>query len=77
MKPHVRKRDGRWVVVRPGYGFNPTSAVEDFPTWKAAMLSLRSAPATSYPSVERGHHTLVSLNQARYPHRGTIRMEDT
>lgn len=74
MKPSIRKQDGRWLVTRPGYGFNPTPAVERFGSWKAAVASLRSAPGSAGASVDRGAHTLHSVNQRGWPQRGTIRM---
>ncbi len=77
MKPSIRKRDGRWVVTRPGYGFRPEARREAFGSWRAAVASLRSAPAAAGASAERGHYTLTSPGQAGWPRRGTIRMEDT
>lgn len=77
MKPSIRKQDGQWRVTRPSYGFNPVPTVEQFPTWKAAVASLRTAPASAGASTERGFYTLVQYNYAWWPHRGTIRTEDT
>lgn len=74
MKPSIRKQDGRWTVQRPGYGFNPGTS-DDFDSWREAVGSLRSAPASAAPMAERGSHTLA-LPYGRTA-RGTIRLEET
>lgn len=73
MKPSIRKHN-RWVVKRPGYGFSPAS-VAGFDSWKDAVGSLRSAPASAGSTAERGNYTLA-LPYGRTA-RGTIRLEDT
>lgn len=72
-KPSIRKQDGCWVVQRPGYGFSPATVAE-FESWKAAVGSLRSAPASAGASTERGHYTLGMDGWATGG--GTIRMLD-
>lgn len=64
IKPTVRKVDGRWRVARPGYGFTPGSVTE-YPTWKAALKSLDSSPASASASAEKGTYTLVQWRSHR------------
>lgn len=72
MKPSIRKRDGRWVLTRPLFGFAHVPEVTRNPSWKAARRALLgSAPATAGAMVERASE----LQQTRYPPRGQrIRM---
>lgn len=75
MKPRISKRDGCWRVERPGYGFTADS-VDEYRSWREAVGSLCSAPATAQAAVTFGSYTLGSYTRG-WPVRGTIRMEDT
>lgn len=75
MKPSIRKHGDLWVLSRPGYGFCPDT-VEEFGSWKAAVGSLRTAPASAAASAERGQFSLSLATSYWGPRRGTIRMED-
>lgn len=78
VKPSIRKQDGRWVLTRPGYGFSSQPSVTACESWEDARRRLLGpAVASAGAQVERGYHTLPSVNQRGYAHRGTIRMEDT
>lgn len=76
MKPIIRKLNGRWQVSRPGYGFGLPS-VDVFDSWKSAVGSLRTAPASAGSLTEHGHYSLGLSYQDHSYQRGTIRLEDT
>lgn len=47
MKPYVYKSDGAWYVTKEAYGFAESMCVcHRYDTWKQAMRSLDTAPAT-------------------------------
>lgn len=76
MKPSIRKQDGRWLLTRPGYGFSQDT-VDEFDSHKEALESLRTAPGSAGPVLERGSFTLGLYGRWGLSRRGTIRMEDT
>lgn len=52
MKPSIRSTEDGWTVTRPAYGFGrPT--VETYPTWKAAVASLKVPLGSAGPIIER------------------------
>lgn len=78
MKPSIRKRDGRWVLTRPGFGFAPVADVTVHGSWRAARAALLGdAVGSAGPIVERGFHTLPALNDWGRARHGTIRLEET
>lgn len=54
MKPSIRKRDGRWVLTRPPFGFARVCEVTEHLSWKAARAALLgTAPAAAGSQTER------------------------
>lgn len=61
-KPQVKKVDGRWSVIRPGYGFTPEVEVIPYPTYKDALEAAADVRACDAVMIEhydgplRRHH---------------------
>jgi len=70
MKPSIRKSDAGWKVTRPGFGFNPDPQVSLWPTWKEALGSLRTAPASAGAQVTDG----TQAPKPWAPARGALRI---
>lgn len=52
IRPSIKKRDGKYILTRPGYGLRATSEESEYPTLKAALRAAQS-PHGGYVGQER------------------------
>lgn len=65
MKPSIRKRDGRWVLTRPPFGFASASEVTEHLSWKAARQALLGSAPASGATTERASDVQRMWNPPR------------